>query len=150
MTNITTMPKKPKPPAQPPTGDSDYIAIARRLSALLGLPVPTESVARVVAALDHCYERGHKAAMESAQISLQNANEARKKSQLESENLKELISKSGLELHRAVRDAVKEEREACAKACEEVRDDCWSGSKEYDSAVRCVEAIRSQGIEQST
>lgn len=144
------MPKKPKPPAQPPTGDADYIAIARRLSALLGLPVPTESVAIVVAALDHCYERGHKAAMESAQISLQNANEARKKSQLESEKLKERIVKSGLELHRAVRDAVKEEREACAKACEKVRDDCWSGSKEYEAAARCIEAIRSQGIEQST
>lgn len=42
------------------------------------------------------------------------------------------------------------ERESCAKACEEVRDDCWSGSKEYDTAARCVEAIRSQGIEQST
>ena len=142
MTNIKNLPKKPKPPAQPPTGDDDLIAIARMLSALLGLPVPTESVARVVAALDHCYERGHKAAMESAQISLQNANEARKKSQLESEKLKERIVKSGLELHRAVRDAVKEEREACAKACEEVRDDCWSGSKEYEAAARCAEAIR--------
>ena len=108
--------------------------------------MPTESVARVVAALDHCYERGHKAAMESAQISLQNANEARKKSQLENEKLKELIAKSGLERRRAVMD----EREACAKACEKVRDDCWSGSKEYETAARCVEAIRSQGIEQST
>lgn len=150
MTNIKNLPKKPKPPSQPPTGGTDYIAIARRLSALLGLPVPTESVARVVAALDHCYERGHKAAMESrtdfatrSQISLQNANESRKKSQLENEKLKERIVKSGLDLHRAVRDAVKEEREACAKACEEVRDDCWSGSKEYEAAVRCVEAIRS-------
>lgn len=143
MTNIKNLPKKPKQPAQPPTGDADYIAIARRLSALLGLPVPTESIARVVAALDHCYERGHKAAMESAQISLQNANEARKKSQLESEKLKERIVKSGLELHRAVQDAVKDEREACAKACEKVRDDCWSGSKEYEEAVRCVEAVRS-------
>lgn len=143
MTNVTSLPKKPKPPAQPPTGGADYIAIASRLSALLGLPVPTESIARVVAALDHCYERGHKAAMESAQISLKNANEARKKSQIESENLKERMVKSGLELHRAVRDAVKDEREACAKACEEVRDDCWSRSKEYETAARCVEAIRS-------
>ena len=142
MTKVTSLPKKPKPPAPPPTGGADFIAIASRLSALLGLPVPTESIARVVAALDHCYERGHKAAMESAQISLQNANEARKKSQLETENLKERIVKSGLELHRAVRDAVKDEREACAKACEEVRDDCWSGSKEYETAARCVEAIR--------
>ena len=143
MTKITYLPKKPKPPAQPPTGDADFIAIARRLSALIGIPVPTESIARVVAALDHCYERGHKAAMEGAQISLQNANEARKKAQLETENLKERIVKSGLELHRAVRNAVKDEREACAKACEEVRDDCWSGSKEYETAARCVEAIRS-------
>ena len=143
MTKVISLPKKPKPPAQPPTGGADFIAIASRLSALLGLPVPTESIARVVAALDHCYERGHKAAMESAQISLQNANESRKKSQLETENLKERIVKSGLELHRAVRDAVKDEREACAKACEEVRDDCWSGSKEYETAARCVEAIRS-------
>ena len=143
MTNIITMPKKPKPPAQPPTGGADFIAIASRLSALLGLPVPTESIARVVAALDHCYERGHKAAMESAQISLQNANESRKKSQLETEKLKERMVKSCLELHRAVRDAVKDEREACAKACEEVRDDCWSGSKEYETAAICVEAIRS-------
>ena len=118
MTKVTSLPKKPKPPAQPPTGGADFIAIASRLSALLGLPVPTESIARVVAALDHCYERGHKAAMDSAQISLQNA----------------------------VRDAVNDEREscakACAKACEEVRDDCWSGSKEYEAAARCVEAIR--------
>ena len=143
MTKVISLPKKPKPPAQPPTGGADFIAIASRLSALLGLPVPTESIARVVAALDHCYERGHKAAMESAQISLQNANESRKKSQIESEKLKERIVKSGLELHRAVRDAVKDEREACAKACEEVRDDCWSGSKEYETAARCVEAIRS-------
>ena len=143
MTKVISLPKKPKPPAQPPTGGADFIAIASRLSALLGLPVPTESIARVVAALDHCYERGHKAAMESAQISLQNANEARKKSQLETENLKERMVKSGLELHRAVRNAVKDEREACAKACEEVRDDCWSGSKEYETAARCVEAIRS-------
>ena len=143
MTKVISLPKKPKPPAQPPTGGADFIAIASRLSALLGLPVPTESIARVVAALDHCYERGHKAAMESAQISLQNANESRKKSQLETENLKERIVKSGLELHRAVRDAVKDEREACAKACEEVRDDCWSGSKEHETAARCVEAIRS-------
>ena len=142
MTKVISLPKKPKPPAQPPAGGADFIAIASRLSALLGLPVPTESIARVVAALDHCYERGHKAAMESAQISLQNANESRKKSQLETENLKERIVKSGLELHRAVRDAVKDEREACAKACEEVRDDCWSGSKEYETAARCVEAIR--------
>lgn len=143
MTNVTTMPKKPKTPAQPPTGGADSIAIASRLSALLGLPVPTESIARVVAALDHCYELGHKAAMDSAQISLQNANEARKKSQLETENLKERIVKSGLELHRAVRNAVKDEREACAKACEEVRDDCWSGSREYETVARCVENIRS-------
>ena len=143
MTNVTSLPKKPKPPAQPPTGGADFIAIASRLSALLGLPVPTESIARVVAALDHCYERGHKAAIESAQISLQNANEARKKAQLETENLKERMVKSGLELHRAVRNAVKDERESCAKACEEVRDDCWSGSKEYEAAARCVEAIRS-------
>ena len=143
MTKVISLPKKPKPPAQPPTGGADFIAIASRLSALLGLPVPTESIARVVAALDHCYERGHKAAVESAKISLQNANEARKKSQLESEKLKERMVKSGLELHRAVRNAVKDEREACAKACEEVRDDCWSGSKEYESAARCVEAIRS-------
>lgn len=110
MTNVTSLPKKQKPPAQPPTGGADFIAIASRLSALLGLPVPTESIARVVAALDHCYERGHKAAMESALVEL--------------------------------RDAVSDEREACAKACEEVRDDCWSGSKEYETAARCAEAIR--------
>ena len=38
--------------------------------------------------------------------------------------------------------ATAKEREACAKACEEVRDDCWSGSKEYEAAARCAEAIR--------
>lgn len=111
MTNVTSLPKKPKLPAQPPNGGADFIAIASRLSALLGLPVPTESIARVVAALDHCYERGHKSAMEKALVEL--------------------------------RDAVSDERESCAKACEEVRDDCWSGSKEYETAARCVEAIRS-------
>ena len=46
-------------------------------------------------------------------------------------------------VQKAVTEAVLAEREACAKACEEVRDDCWSGSKEYETAVRCVEEIRS-------
>ena len=45
-------------------------------------------------------------------------------------------------LARLVEIAQAREREACAKACEEVRDDCWSGSKEYESAARCAEAIR--------
>lgn len=143
MTKVTSLPKKPKPPAQPPTGGADFIAIASRLSALLGLPVPTESIARVVAALDHCYERGHKAAMESAQISLQNANEARKKSQLESEKLKERIVKSGLELHRAVRDAVKEEREACAQVCDENAHKLGSGAG-YAALMVTAESIRTR------
>ena len=38
--------------------------------------------------------------------------------QREAEALRERIVKSGLELHRAVRDAVKEEREACAQLVE--------------------------------
>ena len=36
----------------------------------------------------------------------------------EAEALRERIVKSGLELHRAVRDAAKEEREACAQVCD--------------------------------
>ena len=44
--------------------------------------------------------------------------EARQQAQREAEALRERIVKSGLELHRAVRDAVKEEREACAQACD--------------------------------
>ena len=44
--------------------------------------------------------------------------EARQQAQREAEALRERIVKSGLELHRAVRDAVKEEREACAQLVE--------------------------------
>lgn len=44
--------------------------------------------------------------------------EARQQAQREAEALRERIVKSGLELHRAVRDAVKEEREACAQVCD--------------------------------
>ena len=44
--------------------------------------------------------------------------EARQQAQREAEALRERIVKSGLELHRAVRDAAKEEREACAQACD--------------------------------
>ena len=44
--------------------------------------------------------------------------EARQQSQREAEALRERIVKSGLELHRAVRDAEKEEREACAQVCD--------------------------------
>ena len=43
--------------------------------------------------------------------------EARQQAQREAEALRERIVKSGLELHRAVRDAAKEEREACAQVC---------------------------------
>lgn len=44
--------------------------------------------------------------------------EARQQAQREAEALRERIVKSGLELHRAVRDAAKEEREACAQLVE--------------------------------
>ena len=44
--------------------------------------------------------------------------EARQQAQREAEALRERIVKSGLELHRSVRDAVKEEREACAQLVE--------------------------------
>ena len=44
--------------------------------------------------------------------------EARQQAQREAEALRERIVKSGLELHRAVRDATKEEREACAQVCD--------------------------------
>ena len=44
--------------------------------------------------------------------------EARQQAQREAEALRERIVKSGLELHRAVRDAAKEEREACAQVCD--------------------------------
>ena len=44
--------------------------------------------------------------------------EARQRAQREAEALRERVVKSGLELHRAVRDAVKEEREACAQLVE--------------------------------
>ena len=44
--------------------------------------------------------------------------EARQQAQREAEALRERVVKSGLEKHRAVRDAVKAEREACAKACD--------------------------------
>ena len=44
--------------------------------------------------------------------------EARQQAQREAEALRERIVKSGLELHRAVRDEAKEEREACAQVCD--------------------------------
>ena len=44
--------------------------------------------------------------------------EARQQAQREAEALRERIVKSGLELHRAVRDAAKDEREACAQVCD--------------------------------
>ena len=44
--------------------------------------------------------------------------EARQQAQREAEALRGRIVKSGLELHRAVRDAAKDEREACAQVCD--------------------------------
>jgi hypothetical protein len=43
---------------------------------------------------------------------------ARQAAQAEVVDLKERIARAGVEQHRAVREAVLQEREACAKACE--------------------------------
>ena len=71
--------------------------------------------------------------------------EARQQAQREAEALRERIVKSGLELHRAVRDAVKEEREACAKVC----DARYMGdnNREDAEARRCADAIRARGAQ---
>ena len=65
--------------------------------------------------------------------------EARQQAQREAEALRERIVKSGLELHRAVRDAAKDEREACAVLCESRHE---NGNYKYDHRDECAQAIR--------
>ena len=65
--------------------------------------------------------------------------EARQQAQREAEALRERVVKSGLELHRAVRDAVKEEREACAQVCD-LEAAKWPYPSHANAAVTVVAA----------
>ena len=65
--------------------------------------------------------------------------EARQQAQREAEALRGRIVKSGLELHRAVRDAVKEEREACAQVCD-LEAARWSYPSHANAAVTVAAA----------
>lgn len=66
--------------------------------------------------------------------------EARQQAQREAEALRERIVKSGLELHRAVRDAIKAEREACALVAEDWQTAIHDPRYECD----CATAIRAR------
>ena len=65
--------------------------------------------------------------------------EARQQAQREAEALRERIVKSGLELHRAVRDAAKDEREACAQVCD-LEAATWPYPSHGNAAVTVVAA----------
>ena len=65
---------------------------------------------------------------------------ARQKAQEEVVFLKERIARAGVEQRRAVREAVLEEREACAQVCDEVGDKMGGSVGAYD----CAAAIRAR------
>lgn len=66
--------------------------------------------------------------------------EARQQAQREAEALRERVVKSGLEQHRAVRDAIKAEREACALVAEDWQTAIHDPRYECD----CATAIRAR------
>ena len=65
---------------------------------------------------------------------------ARQAAQTEVADLKERIARAGVEQRRALREAVLEEREACAKVCDEVGDKMGGSVGAYD----CAAAIRAR------
>ena len=65
---------------------------------------------------------------------------ARQKAQAEVAELKERIARAGVEQRRAVREALQQEREACAKVCDEVGDKMGGSVGAYD----CAAAIRAR------
>ena len=65
---------------------------------------------------------------------------ARKKAQAEVAELKERIARAGVEQRRAVREALQQEREACAKVCDEFGDKMGGSVGAYD----CAAAIRAR------
>ena len=66
--------------------------------------------------------------------------EARQQAQREAEALRERVVRSGLEQHRAVRDAIKAEREACALVAEDWQTAIHDPRYECD----CATAIRAR------
>ena len=65
---------------------------------------------------------------------------ARQKAQEEVVFLKERIARAGVEQRRALHEALQQEREACAKVCEEVGDRMGCSVGAYD----CAAAIRAR------
>ena len=65
---------------------------------------------------------------------------ARQKAQEEVVFLKERIARAGVEQCRAVREALQQEREACAQVCDEVGDKMGGSVGAYD----CAAAIRAR------
>ena len=65
---------------------------------------------------------------------------ARQKTQEEVVALKERIARAGVEHRRALHDAVLQEREACAKVCDEVGDKMGGSVGAYN----CAAAIRAR------
>ena len=65
---------------------------------------------------------------------------ARQKAQAEVAELKERITRAGVEQRRALHEAVLEAREACAKVCDEVGDKMGGSVGAYD----CAAAIRAR------
>lgn len=101
MTNITALPKKQKPPA-PPTGDIEAITMARKLSADLGIPVLSENVPAVVAALNRYYTAGQSDALRHAQALVLSEREACAK-MAEAFHYHGYDFTGSLELHEAIR-----------------------------------------------
>ena len=65
---------------------------------------------------------------------------ARQKAQAEVAELKERIARAGVEHRRALHEALQQEREACAKVCDEVGDKMGGSVGAYD----CAAAIRAR------
>ena len=65
---------------------------------------------------------------------------ARQKAQAEVAELKERIARAGVEHRRALHEALQQEREACAKVCDEVGDTMCGSVGAYD----CAAAIRAR------
>ena len=60
--------------------------------------------------------------------------------QADNERLRDKLARSGVEQHRAVREAIKAEREACAKVCESL----YSGTRIQPTRSECADAIRNR------
>lgn len=80
--------------------------------------------------------------------SVQAERESRRAAQIENEQLKAQIGRSGVEWRRVISQAVKEEREACAELCDTMRT-AYPSEREtriHNLAVsNCAAALRARG-----